>query len=113
MTQRRLLPTARAARHAFPDIFNMSPREAASELLGSRLDYQGSVISVVPHCADALSLPPTGRRPVSLRGALDSGAAHAPSHFQELLAEPEVRQARLEGGPVRPYMDEVRKKDRS
>eukprot|EP00959_Pyramimonas_sp_CCMP1952_P351874 7372622-Pyramimonas_sp.AAC.1 len=84
----------------------MSPREAASELLGSRLDYQGSVTSVVPYCADALSLPPAGRQPVSLRGVLDSDAARTLSHFQELLAEPEVRQARREGGPARPYMEE-------
>ncbi|CAK0822112.1 unnamed protein product, partial [Prorocentrum cordatum] len=113
ITRRRLPRAARTARQDFPDVFNMSPREVASELLGSRLDYQGSVTSVVPHCADALSLPPAGRQPVSLRGFLDSDAAHTPSHFQELLAEPEVRQARREGGPVRPYMDEVLKKDRS
>eukprot|EP00959_Pyramimonas_sp_CCMP1952_P448952 9400766-Pyramimonas_sp.AAC.1 len=43
LAQRRLLRSARSARQVFPDLFNMSPREAASELLGSRLDYQGSV----------------------------------------------------------------------
>ncbi|CAK0887833.1 unnamed protein product, partial [Prorocentrum cordatum] len=42
----------------------------------------------------APALGSAGRRPVSLRGALDSGAAHAPSHFQELLAEPEVPEGR-------------------
>ncbi|CAK0893356.1 unnamed protein product [Prorocentrum cordatum] len=31
------------------------------------------------------------RQPVSLRGALDSDAARTLSHFQELLAEPEIR----------------------
>ena len=90
--------------------------EAACELLGERLDYNGNGESkhVVPYDRDLVSIPSVGSSAPTVASLLDPAAAEVVRRYDStMMLSPDEWEAVIETqSPIVPYMDETLNKNR-
>ena len=102
----------RAVRDCYPTEPVPKPREAARQLLGSRLDYSGGASSVEGYVKGNVSLPDGKICPVPL-GSVLSSETLAILKPDIMLADADVVSYRQMNEPVNMYMDTVLKRNKA